>query len=260
MGAEQGALIESLRGQIKLLQSEADEARENLEALRVTHANDSGIAAAAEIDRQALAKAKEDLEAIEAEKATLKAAHDEALNSAIAKISTLELQASTLAAEIASLRAEKDEASIKLTELEVKILESKDAVELAEGEVRNSKAQIDALRAEVAKAVDLAEEAARGATAKESAAAEHLEEVQKQHAGALALAVEESKRLTEELGILQAEADELRINLEAANATTAAAAEEHARRLEEVEEAHKGQQEKLTAEMGKISAELNVRG
>jgi chromosome segregation ATPase len=253
MGAEQGALIESLRGQIKLLQNEADKARENLEALRVAHANDSSIAAAAEIDGQALAKAKEDLEAIEVEKATLKAAHDEALNSTIAKISTLELQASTLAAE-------KDEASIKLTELEVKILESKDAVELAEGEVRNSKAQIDALRAEVAKAVDVAEEAARGATAKESAAAEHLEEVQKQHADALALADEESKRLAEELGVLQAEADELRNNLEAANATTAAAAEEHARRLKEVEEAYQGQQEKLTAEMGKISAELNVRG
>lgn len=267
MGAEQDALIEALREQTKTLQTEVDEARENLEALRASHANDSSIAAAAEIDRQALAKAKEDLEAIEAEKATLKAAHDEALNSATAKISTLELQASRaetlateVATEVASLRAEKEEISIKLTEIEVEIMEAKEALELAEGELGKSKAQIATLRAEITTAADMADAASRGATAKESAAAEHLEEVQKQHADELALAVEESKKLTEQLGVLQAETDEHRNNLEAANATVAAAAEGHARKLEEVEEAHRVQREELTAEMGRISAELKVRG
>ena len=267
MGAEQDALVETLREQIKTLQTEVDDARENLESLRISQANDSTIAAAAEIDRQALAKAKEDLEAIEAEKATLKAAHDEALNSATEKISMLELQASraeTLAAEVAtevaSLRAEKEEISIKLTEIEVEIMEAKEALELAEGELGESKAQIATLRAEVATAVDLADAASRGATAKESAAAEHLKEVQKQHADALALAAEESKKLSEQLGVLQTETDELRNNLEAANATAASAAEGHARKLEEVEGAHQVQRDELTAEMERISAELKVRG
>jgi chromosome segregation ATPase len=252
-----------LRGQIKTLQSEVDETRDKLEALHVAYANDSGIAAAAEIDRQALAKAKEDLEAIKAENATLKAAQDEALNSATATISTLELQASraeALAAEIASLRAEKEETSNKLSEVEVEILESKEAQELAEEELGSIKAQIDALRAEVAKAADDVDKATRAATAKESAAAEHLEAVQKQHADTLTLAVEESKKLTEQLRVLQAETDELRNNFEAANATAVSAAEEHTRKLEDVEKVHQGQREELTAEIGRISVELEVRG
>ncbi|KAF8273914.1 hypothetical protein EI94DRAFT_1794937 [Lactarius quietus] len=262
MRAEQDALIETLRGQIKMLQNEVVEARENLEALRTAHANDSNIAAAAEIDRQALAKAKEDLEAIGVEKATLKSAHEEALNNATAKISALELQATRVEAlveEVASLRAEKEETSTKLTELEVKVLESRDALELAEGELGKSRAQIDTLRAEVAKAADVADSAVRGATAKESAAAAHLEEVQKQHAGALALAVEESKKLTELHRVLQAETDELRNTLEAVNATAAATAEEHARKLEEVEKVHQGRRAELTADMERISAELEAQ-
>lgn len=262
LGAEQDALIETLRGQIKTLQNEVDEAREKLDALRAAHASDSSIAAAAEIDRQALAKAKEDLEAIKAENATQKAAQDEALNGAAAKISTLELEASraeALAAEVASLRAEKEETSGKLSELEVEILESKEAQELAEEELGNGKAQIDALRAEVAKAADDADETIRAAEAKESAAAEHLEELQKQHADALSLAIEESKKLSEQLRVLQAETDELRINLEAANAAAVSAAEEHARKLEDVEKVHQAQREELTAEIGRISAELEAQ-
>lgn len=263
MGAEQDALIETLRGQIKTLQSEVDEARENLDALRAAQANDSSIAAAAEIDRQALTKAKEDLEAIRAETVALQAAQDEALNSATAKISTLELQASraeVLAAEIASLRVEKEETSNKLSELEIEILEFKEAQELAEEKLGNNKAQIDALRAEVAKAADDVNKTTLAATAKESAAAEHLEAVQKQHVDALTLAAEESKKLAEQLRVLQAEIDELRNNLEAANATAVSAAEEHARKLEDVEKVHQAQREELTAEIGRISAELEVRG
>jgi chromosome segregation ATPase len=245
------------------LQHEFDKAQENLEALRAARANDSSIAAAAEIDRQALAKAKEDLETVEAEKVTLKVAHDEALNSATEKISALELQASRaeeLAAEVASLGSKKEETSTKLTELEVEIMESKEALELAEGELEKSKTQIEALRAEIAKLADEADSATQGATAKEKAAAEHLEEVQKQHADVLALAVEDSTKLTEQLRVLQAETDELRNNLEAANEMTASAVEEHARKLEEVEKVHQAQRGELIAEKERISAELEVRG
>ena len=263
MGTEQDALIENLRGQVKTLQSEVDEAREKLEALRAAHANDSSIAAAAEIDRQALAKAKEDLEAIKAENAVLQAAQDEALNNATANISALELQVShaeALAAEIASIRTEKEETSNKLSEIELEIQELKDAQELAKEELGNSKAQIDTLRAEVAKAADNADKAAQAATANESAASEHLEAVQKQHADALALALEENKTLTEQLRVLQAEADELRNHLEAAGATAVSAAEEHTRKLEELERVQQAQREELTAEIERISAELEVRG
>ncbi len=259
MGVGQDALIETLRGQIKTSQNEVSETQEKLEALRAAHTNDSDIAAAAESDRQASAKTKEDLEVIKAENATLKTAHDEALDNAAARISRLELQVSLAEALTASLRAEKEKTSNKLSELEVEILESKEAQELAEAELGSRKAQIDALSAEVAKATDDADNAIREAAAKESVASEHLEEVRKQHAESLTLAVEESKKLAEQLRVLQAEIDELRINLEVANATAVSAAEEHTRNLEEIEKVHQAQREELTAEIGRISSELEVR-
>ncbi|KAI0307708.1 hypothetical protein B0F90DRAFT_1621431, partial [Multifurca ochricompacta] len=259
---EQSALIETLRAQIQTLQNEVDEARENLEALRAAHSNDSDIVAAAEIDRQALVKAKADLEAISIEAAALKTAQAEALGVAAAKISTLELQGSlaeALATEVDSLRAEKEETSNKLSELEVEILELKEAQELAEEERGKSNAQIRALHAEVARAAEATDKAVREAVAKESAAAEHLDEAKKQHADALALAAQETKKLSERLHVLQAEIGELRNNLEAANAAAASTAEEHTHRLLEAEKAHQARQDELTAEIERVSAELEAQ-
>jgi chromosome segregation ATPase len=244
-----------LQEQIKVLQAEVDETRKALEALRTERANDSTVSA----DQQTLFKTRADLEAIKAETA----AQVEALHAATAKISALELEASgaeSLATEIASLRSEKEETSQKLSELEVEILERKDAQELAEEEYGKSKAQIDSLRDEVAAATAATEKAVQEAAAKESAAAEHLEKVKTEHEEALALAQEESKRLTEQLHALQREVDELRSNLETANAAAASAADEHERRLQEAERAQKARQDELTAEVERVSAELAVSG
>ncbi|KAI0257659.1 hypothetical protein BJV78DRAFT_1272599 [Lactifluus subvellereus] len=180
---EQNTLIETLREQIDTLQAEVDETKGTLEALH--------IAAAAEIDRQALVKARADLEA--------------KLDAAAAS------HAESLTAEI--------ETSNKLSELE--------AQELAEEEHKASEATINTLPEATNKAA--------------SAAAEYLEK-------ALALAVEESRKLTEQLSASQAELDKL-----------PSAAEEHARLLAEAEEAHQARQDELTAEIGKISAELEAQ-
>jgi len=255
---EQNAVIEALREQIKALEIKVDESLQSSEALRADHANNSDIIAAAERDRQALAEAKAQLETMETETAI----QAEALDAATAKISALDLQASraeALATEIADLRAEKEGTSNKLSELEVEILELKEARDLAEGEHGNSKTQINSLREEVATATAAAKKTVEEAAAKQSAAAEHLEENKKQHEAALALVVEGSKKLTEQLHASQAEIDGLRNNLEASDAAAASAAEEHAGHLTEVEQAHKARQDELMAEIERISAELAVR-
>jgi chromosome segregation ATPase len=252
-------VVETLQEQIKVLQAEVDESR-TLESL---HAANEHIIAAAEIDKQTLVKTRADLEAIKSEMAALKAAQAEALDAATAKINSLEFEASraeALATEITSLRAEKEETSNKLSELEVEILELKEAQELAEEERGDSKAQIDSLRNEVAAAAAATEKAVQEAVAKESAAVEHLERVKTQHEEALTLVQEESKRLTEQLHASQADVDELRKNLEAANAAATSAADEHARHLVEAEQVHKVRQDELTAEFERVSAELAVRG
>lgn len=234
----------------------------SLESLRADHANDADIIAAAERDRQALVEARAELEIMETETNGLKAAQAEALDAATEKISALELQASraeALASEIADLRTGKEGTSNKLSELEVEIQELKEARDLAEVERANSKTQIDALREEVAKATVAAEKTVEEAAAKQSAATEHLEEVKKQHEVALALVVEESKKLTDQLHASQAEIDEFRKNLEASGAAAASAAEEHVGRLAEAEQAHKARQDELTAEIERISVELAVR-
>lgn len=252
---EQNAVIEALREQIKALEAKVDESMKSLEG----HASDADIVAAAERDRQALVEARAELETMETETAALKVAQAEALDAATAKISALELQASraeALATEITDLHAGKEGTSNKLSELEVEILELKEARDVAEEEHGNSKTQIDTLREEVAAASAAAEKAVEEAVAKQSAATEHLEEVKKQHEAALALVVEESKQLTDQLNASQAKIDELRNNLEASDAVAAFAAEEHAGRLAEAEQAHQARQDELTAEIERISAEL----
>ena len=260
---EQNAVIETLREQIKALEAKVDESMKSLESVRADHANDANIIAAAERDRQALVKARAELETMETETTALRAAQAEALDAATAKISALELEASRAearaTAEIADLRAGKEGTSNKLSELEVEILELKDARDFAEEERADSKTQIDTLRKEVATATAAAEKAVEEAAAKQSAATEQLEEVKKQHEAALALVVEESKKLTDQLQASQAEIDGLRNSLHASDAAAASAAEEHAGQLAEAEQAHKARQDELTAEIERISAELAVR-
>jgi len=252
---EQNAVIEALREQIKTLEAKVDESMNSLESLRADHANDADIIAAAERDRQALVEARAELETMGTETATLKAAHAEALDAATAKISALE----ALDTEIADLRAGKEGTSNKLSELEVEILELKEARDLAEEERANSKTQIDTLRQEVATATAAAKKTVEEVGANQRAATEHLEEVKKQHEAALTLVVEESKKLADQLHASQAEIDRLRNSLEASDAAAASAAEEHAGRLAEAEQAHKARQDELKAEIEKISAELAVR-
>jgi predicted nuclease with TOPRIM domain len=76
---------------------------------------------------------------------------------------------------------------------------------------------------------------------------------------ALALIAEESNKLAEQLHASQAEVDELRKDLDAANAAAASAAEEHTGRLAEAEQVHKARQDELTAEIERISVALAVR-
>ena len=162
------------------MEAKVEESLKSLEG----HANDADIIAAAERDRQALVEARAELETMETETTALKAAQAEALDAATAKISTLQFQASraeALATENADLRAGKEGTSNMLSELEVEILELKEARDIAEEERENSKTQIDALREEVATATAAAEKAVEEAAAKQSAATEHLEEVKKQH-------------------------------------------------------------------------------
>jgi chromosome segregation ATPase len=260
---EQNAVIEALREQIKALEAKVDESMKSLESLRADHASDADIIAAAERDRQALVETRAELETMASETITLKAAQAEALDATTAKISALELLASraeVLATEIADLRAGKEETSNKLSELEVEILELKDARDLAEEEHAKSKTQIETLREEVATATAAAEKTVEEAAAKQSAATEHLEEVKKQHEAALALLVEQSKKLTDQLHASQAEIDGLHRNLKASDAAAAFAAEEHAGWLAEADQAHKARQDELTAEIKRISVELAVRG
>lgn len=248
-----------MREQVKALEAKLDESSNTLEALRADHANDSDIIAA---DRKALVEAKANIETMKTETNALKAAQAEALDAATAKISALELQASraeALTTEIDALRAEKERTSNKLSELEVEILELKEAQDLAEGERGDYKTQIDSLREEVATAAVATKNAVQEAAVNQSAAAEHLEEVKRQHEEALALIVEESKKLTEQLHASQAGVGELRNNLEAVDAAAASAAEGHARQLAEAGQAHKARQDELTAEIERISAELAVR-
>ena len=132
----QTELIQELQAQTERLEAEVRTARENLELLQSAsgEASDAATAAAA-VEHEALLKAKANLETIQQEIETLNTEHSKALAEAQAKVESLEESAArsvALEAQLAELKAENEDKSNKVSELEVEILELKEEQEKIE--------------------------------------------------------------------------------------------------------------------------------
>ena len=258
----QAELIQKLEAQIHTLETEVKATKENLDTLQSSHVSASSeAAAAAQVDRDALAKARTDLEATTAETEALKAAHSAALEDVAAKLNEQRDKAAnveTLEKELADLKTEKEETANKLSELEIEILELKESQDKAEDEHGKSLSRVKSLEEELATAVAATQQAANAATAKDS---EHLQlaaDVKNKHD-------QELKVLTDEHAKVMAHLDNLKEVLAAsqaahehAKADAQSATEDHARQLSEAEQHHLTKQAELTAQIQKISAELEV--
>ncbi|KAJ7630802.1 hypothetical protein FB45DRAFT_867140 [Roridomyces roridus] len=248
----QKELIETLQSQIQTLEAEVTASKESLESFRAANSNADEAAVAAAVEHEALIKAQADFSQISVEIEALKTAHAQALEEVQAKVEAAEGRAAlaeSLEAQLAALRAEKEEAVAKLSEFEVEVLELKESQETAEEERAKTAAQIATLEQQLSEALVAAQKANDDALAKEGEYTSQADATKASHTTELATLSEAHAAATSQLEALKAE-------LEAAVAAHSAAGEEHARALGEAEEGHSRKQAELTEEMKRIATEL----
>ena len=224
--------------------------KEQLEALRVAQDSEASIAAAVERETHLKAHSNE----IE----VLKVAHADALRVAHDQIKDKAAAADNLNVTLTRLKEEKEEIVAKLSELEVEILELRESQELAEDQRAQLLARIKIAEEELLSTASAKQRAIEEVKAKEVDHAALVDNIKKDHHEALEAASEERtnvvvalEALKEELATSVAAQEQVEINAQAA-------LEEHARKLEEMEEVYKSKQTELSDEIKRITSELEV--
>lgn len=251
--------VAELQTAIEALEAEVTSAKENLEALRANSATSAEAAEAASIEHEALLKAQSDFSAIQTEMDSLKAAHTRALADATEKIAQLEGQTDSVATlddRITALQKDKEESANKVSELEVEILELKEAMETGEDEREKTTAELKALRQQLAATKAEMEQALQEAETKQAELLAAAEALKAEHAEAL-------KTLEEAQAAISAELDGVKVELasaleahESTKTDAATAADFHVKALEEAEQRLVAKEAELLEKLGNITTEL----
>jgi chromosome segregation ATPase len=259
--SSQAELILTLQTRVQALETEIQGAKENLDTLRA--ANESAEAASAEaaLEHDALIKAREALDALRAKTEAL-----ETDNAQVHEKTSLQLQqlesstarVETLEAELAQLRKEKEDNASKLSELEIEILELKESQEASEDERGQLTAKIKSLENELSKAIVETQQSNIDAKGKEAEHVNAVEALKVEHESALKAAKDELASVVARLEALQTDLTEAHTAHAQAKADAQVAEEEHARKREELEKVHLGLQDKLSEDIKRITAELEV--
>ncbi|KAJ7492753.1 hypothetical protein FB451DRAFT_1219483 [Mycena latifolia] len=224
------------------LEAEISTSKEHLESLQASESGATNEAAlAAAVEHEALLKAQADFSQIEVELQALKAAHTQTLEEAQAKLEAAESKAAlaeSLEGQLKELRAEKEDAVSKLSEIEVEVLELKESQETAEDEQQ-----------ELSQALAATQQAIDNALTKEAEYTSQAEGTKASHEGEIKAISESHAQTTSQLEALKAE-------LETALATHHTATEEHTRQLGEAEEGYLKKQAELSDEIRRITTEL----
>jgi len=243
------------------LESEITSTKSELQALRASSQLASSEAAtAAAVEHEALLKARADLEAISLETSTLKSAHTAALDEFRQKLSTAEEKAKEverLKMELAGLKSEKEETATRISELEIDVLEAKEAVEEAEDAKSRAESKAKGLEDELTKA-----KATFGGALedKEKNLVAQLDATKKEHETRAAELQQERDKLLSQLATLEGELANARAALEKTNQEQELVAEEHATKLQSLEQSNQVVLDALNAELQRIKNELEVTG
>ncbi|KAG5652300.1 hypothetical protein H0H81_005522 [Sphagnurus paluster] len=249
-------LIDSLRNRIQDLQTQLISSQETLDIMQNSGSSDTQREIA---ERESLLKAQTDLDAMVAENEALKAAHAIALQTLDAKLQDAESKAimvDGLAAQIAALKEEKEENSGKVSELEIEVLELKESQEAVEDERERLSVRVKALEDELLKAISASQTNHDTAKARELEVAAEIEALQKSHAAALRAASDEQERLSAALENLQVQLATALAEQEQVKTAVSAAEEEHACRVQEIEQAHSDRVVEFLNEIKNIKSEL----
>lgn len=245
------------------MEAEVKAAKDNIGALRVSYeAASSSAASSAQVDRDALAQARADLDAISMEAKALRAAHTAALQDATAKLKEYETQAAnveTLEKQLAALKAEKEDTVYKLSELEIEILELKDSQGKEEDAKGKVLANVKALEEHLAETVAATRQAIDDATAKGVEHVQNVTDIKNAYEEELkALASEQAKSVAQ-LDVIQKELATSQAAHSLAKTDIQAMTEDYVRNLSEAEQIHLAKQNELAEQIKKITDELEVR-
>ncbi|KAG2350224.1 hypothetical protein BDR05DRAFT_869163 [Suillus weaverae] len=255
-------VVYDLQSQLESLTAEVTAARENLETLRASSERSSSeAAAAAQMEREAVLRARTDYETISAEMGALRASHASTiqdLNVRSSKAQERAAEADALEAQVRQLKAEREENANKLSELEVEILELKESQEQAEDDHAKVLDRLKKLEEELAHAAAATQSALAASKVREEQHAEQIAGVKEVHSGELQAVNNELSDVVADLAALREElaaahAAHIQTKIEAQNA-----AEEHERQIEETESEFFSKHLELSEEIKRITTELEA--
>ncbi|KAH7870750.1 uncharacterized protein C8R40DRAFT_1162989 [Lentinula edodes] len=256
LAAVQEELVQTLQEQI---QTQGND----LALLKVNVSQSAEDSQAASLEHEALLKAQADFSAIQEETAALKVAHNTALEEVLAKSHAVEeglkektISFEALVAQIAEMKAEKEENANKVSELEIEILELKESQETAEDERSTFALKIQALEEELAKAHAAAQGIEDDYKAKEAESSARAEQISASHENAVQAATQAQAELVTQLETLKAALNEAKADNEHARAEASASTDAHSAALQEAEQNYLNKQSEMSAEIQRITAEL----
>lgn len=252
-------LMNTLQAQIVTLEAEVVAAKEALEATKASQTSDSE--AAASVEHEALLKAQSDLAAIKTEVDAAQKAHAEALQAAVSKAQEYEEKAAkstSLETQVADLLAQKEESANRVSELEIEILELKESQEGADDETTTLRSKLASIQAELKQATAATQKALDDAQAKNSEHLSQSDSTKELHEQALQTAAAAQSSLAEQIKGLETQLAESQAANVKATGDATAALEAHAAQLAAAEESFQAKEAQLTAELQRISTELEV--
>ena len=160
-----------------------------------------------------------------------------------------------LEAELAELKSEREETANRISELEIDVLEAKEAVEKAEDAKAKAESRTKRLEDELAKAKVASEGALED---KERSLLAQLDAAREEREARAAELQEEQDKLLSQLATLEGELANARAALEEASKGQRLVAEEHAAKMQSLEQSNQVALDDLNAELEKIGSELKV--
>ncbi|KAG1908235.1 uncharacterized protein F5891DRAFT_992179 [Suillus fuscotomentosus] len=252
--------VYDLQSQVVSLTAELVAARENLETLRASSERSSSeAAAAAQNEREAVLRARNDYETISAELEALRASHASTIENFHVRLSETHERAAdadALEAQVRQLRAEREESANKLSELEVEILELKESQEQAEDDHAKALDRLKRVEEELAHAAAATQSALAVSKVREEQHAEQMTEVKEAHSGELQTANDELSNIVADLAALREELAATHAAHEQTKIEAQNTAEEHERQIEETESEFFSKHLELSEEIKRITIEL----
>lgn len=213
------------------------------------------------LEHEAFLKTSAELATAVADLDALKKAHADAILEFESKVKDSEANSASvdeLNKQIAVFKAEKEESSGKISELEIEILELKESQETSEEEREKLSAQVKTLEFEVDQATAATKQAYETSKAKEAEVTIEIAKLKAAHDASLKAEIEKHDLLNASIEALKAELAAAQAAHEQSKTDALLSIEEHSRKLAEAEAEYTKRNSEFSEEVTRVTKELEV--